>query len=165
MNALGATGMMLSTATEIYKLLSNENVFKILEELDLEFDVRLIVHIFTSIGNVNGILLFCKTETEKIINKIKDEIKSIHLKMIDKQWSGMITSWRITFTENIENLKKYKIILNNRKKALIQIIQLSNSASIAKNINGRMSVLQTLEQNKKETEKLPPEIEQLFSEQ
>lgn len=165
MNALGATGFMISTTTEIYKLLSSEGVFAILEELDLEFDIRLIQHIFTNIGNVDGVLLFCKTEIEKLIKKIKLEIEQIHLKMIDKQWKYMVTSWRITFTENIENLKKYKAVLNNRKKALLQIIELSNSASIAKNINGRMSVLQTLEQNKKETEKLPPEIEQLFSEQ
>lgn len=135
MNTIGATSVMISVTTEIYKLLSNENVFKILEELDLEFDIRLISHVFTSIGEVSGILLFCKTEIEKLIKKIKSEIEQIHIKTIDKQWTSVVASWRITFTENIENLKKYKSILNNRKKAFLQLIELSNSAAIAKGVN------------------------------
>ena len=70
------------------------------------------------------VVKICISHIHPLLEKIKEEIETINLKIVDQHYSKYyFYNWNATdYETNISNLKKYKLLLNKRADTLIKIL-------------------------------------------
>lgn len=140
---ISTLSLINKTSQSIYDLIKSlndkqdNNINKILIELDLENTIKVINEILINLESVNissKNILSNIQNIKDIILKIENELLLLH-NMVDYNNSiWILKKYRSYDCQNIlDNLKLYKSILDNRKKLLTEVLQINNF--INNNIN------------------------------
>lgn len=143
---ISTLSLINKTSQSIYDLIKSlndkqdNNINKILIELDLENTIKVINEILINLESVNissKNILSNIQNIKDIILKIENELLLLH-NMVDYNNSiWILKKYRSYDCQNIlDNLKLYKSILDNRKKLLTEVLQINNF--INNNINNNI---------------------------
>lgn len=119
--AVGKT-MLINTMTNLYVFLNEtENVDHLIEELDIESELKLVETLIMEIKVDTNTIELCIEQLQKIINEIHQEFDCIEKEMkIHK--TRYFYYYRIpNCIENIENLKLLKKEMKDKTDRLLQI--------------------------------------------
>lgn len=123
-----------ASAQSIYTLASSissnkqePSISKLLQELDIVADIQaieLIIKDFNIKKHHTRPLSSCLESLEKCVKEIETQLYEIQVRLCYNKtlWTSL---WAYKFTDVIENLKSLKIVLDNRKTMLFEVIKIN----------------------------------------
>jgi hypothetical protein len=112
------------------KGMKSKQVIKKMDALDLESCLRIVESLLKEIDktNMTNTLILCLSSLNEMINYIHYEIKTINKKISDNKKIYILKYFRgQDFTENLNNLENYKLLLNERLNRLMKLLPLANT--------------------------------------
>ncbi len=123
-------GLLSGAISDLYSTIKkktcNAYFSKIIEELDIKVDIEIIEALLSDVKNKEKChtIDVCISHIHELIKKIKAEIESIDLKIIDQHYTYFYNK-SPNFNNNIKNLTKLKDQLNKRVNTLIKVLSIN----------------------------------------